>query len=199
MTLKSFRVNFIACVLIVFFMAGCAPTANTVVKLSRDRYNPNINFEEYKTYSGKTILFSSIIDKSGTSNLAYYNPEKTVGYQLYYTSSAFVNQPVISFFWYALQKGFESAGIDIETSGPVYDAELTIIFKSLTDKEIQFDALGTKMGRLLYKKHCVVRTPDVTTTDTTVLEKRAYGMIDSMVKAILDDPDFKKIFSRGVI
>lgn len=195
MTSKGFKVNFIACVLIVLFMAGCAPTANTVVTLSRDRYSPNINVEEYKTYIGKTILFSSIIDKSGTSNLAYYNPDKTVGYQLYYTSSAFVNQPVISFFWYALQKGFEHAGLKVETSGPVYDAELTIIFTSLTDKEIQFDVIGTKMGALLYKKHCVVRTPDVKTTDTTILEKRAYGMIDSMIKTILDDSDFKKIFS----
>ena len=195
MRLKRFKVYFAAYVLIIIFIVGCAPMANTVVELNRERYSPNINLENYKFYSGKTILFSSIIDKSGTPNLAYYNPDKTVGYWFFYTSSSSMNQPVISFFWYALQKGFEKAGLNIVTAGPVYDAELTIIFTSLTDKEIQFDTLGTKMGTLLYKKHCIVSTPDVQTTDTTVLEKRAYDMIDSMVKTILDDPNFKKMFS----
>ena len=106
-----------------------------------------------------------------------------------------MSQPVVSFFWYALKKGFDHAGIIIEESSPIYDAELIMTFRSVTDREIIFDVLFTQMGRKLYTKTYSVKSPNVPTEDVSVLEQNAYGMIDSMVKTILDDPDFKKIFS----
>jgi hypothetical protein len=38
-----------------------------------------------------------------------------------------------------------------------------------------------------------VKAPDARTDDLAILEKRAYGMIDAMVKIIADDPDFKRM------
>lgn len=197
MTLKSFRVNFIAIVLIVFFIVGCGPVVTTTVTLNRDKYSSTLNPKDYEAVQGKRILFHSIKDKStNTSNLSYYNPEKTIGYSLYYKSpERSMAQPVVSFFWYALKKGFDHAGIIIEESSPIYDAELTMTFRSVTDREINFDVIFTRMGKLIYEKNYSVKSPDVKTEDVSVLEQRAYGMIDSMVKAILDDPDFKKMFS----
>jgi len=127
--------------------------------------------------------------------LAYYSPDRAVGYQLFYTSSSTINQPVVSFFWYALQKGFERAGIVITPGDPIYDAEMTIILRSVSDREIDFDVLCTKMGKRLYKHTYSVKSHGAPTNDVAVLEKRAYEMIDAMVKTILDDPDFKKILS----
>lgn len=191
----SFRGYLIAYMLMTLLITACAPVTNTVVTLSRDRYTPKLNLDDYKIYNDKTILLSSIEDKSGTPNMWYYNPDKTVGYQLFYASSSSINQPVVSFFWYALQKGFEHTRINIVTTGPVYNIELSITFTSLSDKEVQFDVVASKRGRLLYNRHHIVRTQDMQTTDTTVLENRAYEMIDAMVKAILDDPEFRKIFA----
>lgn len=198
MTSKTFKVYFLAYVLIIIFMVGCGPTANTIVQLGRDKYVSQINPEDYKTVRGKRVLFSSIIDKStNTENLGYYNPERTVGYQLYYTlPDRGMAQPVVSFFWYALKKGFDHAGIIIEESSPIYDAQLTMIFRSLTDREINFDVIFTRMGSLFYEKNYTVMNPDVQTTDKSILELRAYSMIDSMVKTILDDPDFEKMFLK---
>lgn len=198
MASRKFVVNFIACALIVLFMIGCGPVVNTTVMLSRDKYVSQLNPEDYKFFAGKRILFNSIIDKStNTSNLYYYNPEQTLGYSLYYKNPGqTMAQPVVSFFWYALQKGFDHAGIIIEESSPIYDAELTMTFLSVTDREIIFDVLFTKMGRIICQKNYSVKSPDVKTEDVSVLEQRAYGMIDSMVKAILDDPDFKKISKK---
>lgn len=198
MTSKGFKVYCIANVLIIIFMIGCAPTANTIVQLGREKYVSQINPEDYKMVRGKKILFSSIMDKStNTVNLGYFNPERTVGYQLFYgLPDIGMPQPVVSFFWYALKKGFDHAGIIIEESSPIYDAELTMTFRSVTDREINFDVVFTRMGGLFYQKNYSVKTPDVRTTDKTVLERRAYGMIDSMVKTILDDPDFNKMFLK---
>lgn len=105
-------------------------------------------------------------------------------------------QPVVSFFWYALKKGFEHAGIIIEDSSTVYDAQLTMIFRSVTDREINFDVIFSRMGQLIYEKNYSVKTPDGQITDKSILEQRAYSMIDSMVKIILDDPDFNKMFLK---
>ena len=105
-------------------------------------------------------------------------------------------QPVVSFFWYALQKGFDHVGIIIEESAPFVDIELTMILRSVTDREINFDVFFTRMGRLIYEKNYLVKTPYVQTTNNFVLEQRAYGMIDSMIKTILEDPNFKKMFLK---
>jgi hypothetical protein len=100
----------------------------------------------------------------------------------------------VSYFWYALQKGFECAGVKIEEGGPVYDAELTLTIKSLTDEEITFQALLTKMGQLVCNKDFVIRMPKVETNEQSVLEQRAYRMLDSIVTTILSDPDIQKAF-----
>jgi hypothetical protein len=201
MKLKWFKIYFIAYAIIITFIVGCGPIANQIVMLSRDNYVSKINPDDYKVFQGKRILFHSIIDKStNTSNLAYYNPERTVGYGLYYKSPGDGwAQPVVSFFWYALKKGFDHAGIIMEESSPIYDAELTITFRSVTDREINFDVIFTKTGKLYYQKNYSVKSPDVQTINNAVLEERAYGMLDSMVKAILDDPDFKNMFFKTVV
>lgn len=198
MTLKGFRFYSTAFVLIIIFMVGCASTSSSIVQLSREKYVSQVNPKDYRMYRGKRIVFSSIIDKStNTSNLAYYNPDKTIGYQLYYTlPQQGMPQPVVSFFWYALQKGFDHAGIIIEESAPFVDIELTMVFRSVTDREINFDVIFTRASKLIYEKNYLVKTPSVQTTKNSVLEQRAYGMIDSMIKTILDDPNFKKMFLK---
>jgi len=194
---QKIKINLIASFLIALFLVGCGPMVNTTVILNRDKYTPKLNPNDYKALSGKRILFHSIVDKStNTTNLSYYNPEKTLGYSLYYKNPGnSMAQPVVSFFWYALQKGFERAGIVITPGDPIYDAEMTMTFRSVTDREVVYDVVFTKMGKLLYEKTYTVKTPSISTDDVTALENRAYDMIDAMVKTILDDPDFKKVVS----
>jgi hypothetical protein len=36
--------------------------------------------------------------------------------------------------------------------------------------------------------------PEAQSKDHAVLEQRAYGMLDSIVRTILNDPDFQKVF-----
>ena len=195
---KWFKVYFTVYFLIIIVMVGCVPYANTFVQLGREKYVSQVNPEDYKMVRGKRILFNSMEDKStNTHNLGYFNPERTVAYHLYYgLPDQGMPQPVVSFFWYALKKGFEHAGIIIEESSAIYDAELTIIFRSITDREINFNVIFSRVGVLFYQKNYSVITPEVQTTDKSVLEQHAYSMIDNMVKVILDDPDFNKMFLK---
>jgi hypothetical protein len=174
-------------------ICGCGPYATNIVDLNRDKFVCKINPAQFNNFQGKRFLLSTIIDESkNTTNLGYYNPDKTIGYRLSYSESS-VQQPVVSYFWYALKKGFECAGIRIFSYG-LYDAELSFIFKSLTDEEIKFTMIVTKIGKLIYQHDYVIKMPEAQSKDHAVLEQRAYGMLDSIVRTILDDPDFQKAF-----
>jgi hypothetical protein len=180
--------------MVIPFVAGCATpiTVSTMVELNRERYACKIDPAKFLEYRGKRILLSTIVDESkNTSNLHYYNPEQTVSYDLFYSSKS-MQQPIVSYYWYALQKTFECTGIKIEEMGLYHDAELSLVIKSLTDEEIQFDADLIKKRRIFYSKRYVVRTPRVETKQVDILEQRAYGMLDSIVVTILEDHDFYK-------
>jgi hypothetical protein len=178
--------------LIILVSAGCAPFTSTIVQLEQNKYLSGLKPEGYGELRGKKILLHGITDESkNTSNFSYYNPERTVGYQL--LSENQMPQPLVSFFWYALEKGFEKAGVIIEDTAPDYDAELFITFRSLTDKEINFLIELRKRPNMIYAKSYVVKTSDGNIPDQNFLQKRAYSMIDSIVTAILDDPEVRKI------
>jgi hypothetical protein len=179
----------------VLVMTGCGPYTSTVVQLNREKYLCRNDPNQFSPYQGKRILLSTITDESkNTSNLAYYNPERTVGYQLFYSSQHQMPQPVVSYFWYALQKGFECGGVRIEEHGRIYDAELSLALKSLTDEEIRFQASLTRKTALVLEKEYVVTMPKVQAIETKVLEDRAYRMLDAIVARILNDQDFQKAF-----
>jgi hypothetical protein len=186
----SRKTIFILSLLVIFLMLiGCS-THGKVVYLCK------IDPAPYSKLSGKQILLSTIKDNSkNTTNFYYYNPKQTIGYELYYSPHGMM-QPVVSYFWYSLKKAFECAGVRIEESGPVYNAELSLTFNSLTDEEIKFTAVLTKIGKLLYTRDHVVTTPKVQTDENSILEQRAYGMLDLIVASILNDPDFQKAFNN---
>jgi hypothetical protein len=176
-------------------MSGCAPYARTVVPLNRDSYVCRNDPGQFGMFQGRRILLTTIRDESkNTSNLAYYSPEGTVGYQLFYSSEHSIQQPVVSYFWYALKKGFECVGVRIEEHGPIYDAELSLTFLSLTDEEVQFRALLLRQGTLSLQKEYAVAMPKLPAPDKALLEDRAYRMLDAIVATILSDPDFQKAF-----
>ena len=181
-------------------LMGCGPASSVVkvVELNRDRYECKIDPSQFKQYHGKNFLLASIEDESdNTENLYYYNPQKTIGYRLYYSSSS-VRQPVVSYYWYALQKGFECAGLKVEEY--IHDdQEVALTFNSLTDEEILFDLALMKNGRQSYATSYTIKMPAVDANNADVLEQRAYGMLDMIVTTILKDPHFETAFLKRYI
>lgn len=184
---------------IMILIAACGPSTSQVVVLNRDDYASQIDPARYPQYKGKIIMLNSIVENSkNTSNFAYYNPEKTFGHSLFYsTPGRNLPQPLASYLWYVLQKGFGSAGIKIVADETSFDAEMTITINSITDEEVKFDVLTIGNNSLKTQKSYVTTMPKAPSLESPVLEKRAYKMHDKMIEAILDDPDMQKVIAPG--
>ena len=144
----------------------------------------------------RPALFDSIDVSEGSNitNFYYLSADKTVGYTLYYTLDK-MQQPVVSFFWYALQKAFEDIGIVVKEEAPLKNIpQLNLKILTLTDQEAKFRVKLFRNGALLLEKEIVAVQKYPPTKDIPELEKRQYVFIDSMAGAILSDPDFKREF-----
>lgn len=172
------------------------------VSVSRDKYMPLLQSTMFPEYKGQIIIFDSIeIDAPEVTNFYYLNEDKTVGYTLFYTSNG-IQQPVVSFFWYALQKAFETIGIQVKESGLVKNAvRLNLKIMSLTDQKAIFKVSLLRNGYLIMQKDITVIKKFPPTKDISELSKRAYEYIDYIAASILSDPDFKREFfsERGRI
>lgn len=190
---KNKRTSFIICLFVISAtLWGCVPlTVDNLVDINRERYVSKLDPLKFEQYHGKRILLSTIEDETENENFYYYNPQRTIAYKLNYSDSS-MQQPIASYYWYALKKAFQSAGIKVVEHSPYYDAELTLTLNSLTDEEIQFEIDLIKNDKLAYNKYHIVRIPNVEASSDEILEKRAYAMLDSIVTVILNDPNFQK-------
>jgi len=69
-----------------------------------------------------------------------------------------------------------------------------LTFFSLTDREFKFTVVLRKKEFLLFKKQYTVEMEESTTMDKTILEKKAYQLIDLTLQTILRDEEFQKAF-----
>lgn len=188
-------------VVFLLFISACGPYMSQTVVLNRENYISQINSAKYGQYKDKIILLNSIIDNSkNTTNFNYYNTEKTIDYDLFYSNpkSSF-QQPVVSYMWYVFQKGFETAGLKIITEGSLFDVALTLTFNSITDEEVKFDLLMLGKNINIIQKSFVVTIPKTSSKDPIALEKRAYTMSDKIIETILCDSDFQKALSAKLV
>lgn len=181
----------IICLLLIII--GCGPIVSNTVILNRDRYVSQINPLTYDQFKGKTILLNSIADNSkNTTNLTYFNPERTFSHEMFYSKDSSWPQPLVSYLWYALQKGFESVGIRVLAEGSIYDAALSMTINSMTDEEVKFDVLMIRTKMIQFQKSYVVTMPKAPSGESEILEQRSYRMLDKMIEAMLGDPGFQE-------
>ncbi|MEW6670187.1 MAG: hypothetical protein AB1427_00705 [Thermodesulfobacteriota bacterium] len=190
---------FIILILSLFIISGCAgtlPNTDINVRVSRHLYSPNLTPSKYAEYNGKIMIFDSVdvSEHPDITNFYYHNKDKTIGYTLFYSPGS-MQQPVSSFFWYALQKTFESIGITIKEAGPLKNIpQFHLNILSLTDQEAKLQISLSRNGLLLIQKEIIIFQKLPLTKDLDELEKRQYSYLDLMVETILNDPDFKRDF-----
>lgn len=185
-------------ILITFLLLSCVyppPEGVLNVPVSRDKYTPLLKSSSFPEYNGQTIIFDSIeIEAPDVNNFFYLNEEKTIGYTLFYTSNG-IQQPVVSFFWYALQKSFESIGIIVKDSGLIKNAaRLNLKIMALTDQKAVLKVTLLRNGYLIMQKDITVFKKFTPTKDVPELTKYTFEFIDLMAGTILSDPDFKREF-----
>jgi len=170
-----------------FIVFACSFTPNNAmnVKVSRDRYTPLIEPSKHAEYKGQWMIFDSIevSENPNITNFYYLSEDKTIGYTLFYSPGS-MQQPVASFFWYALQKTFENIGMVIKETGPLKNVpELNLKILSLTDQEAKFQVSLLRNGFLLMQKEISVIQKLPPTKDVTELEKRQYAYSEGWRKA----------------
>lgn len=195
----------VALFITLLWVYGCsfAPPTLTNVEISRERYVPILDPIAVSDYNGQIVIFQSIkaTKDSNYSNFYYLSEAKSIGYTLYYSSTS-MQQPVSSFFWYAFEKAFDIIGITIADTYPLKNVpEIILRILTLSDEEANLQVTLQRNGILLLQKDIHIQQKASPTLEVSALEKRQYAFIDTMVVAILSDPDFKKEFfsDKGVI
>ena len=187
---------------LILLLSSCQTPAG---HLSSDmnQYRVNLYLHDYTPklggikpeFKNKVMCLSNIRnDARNTTNFSYYSKDIRVQYIL----SNKVNTPmqlVPSFFWYAYQKAFESAGIETQARCSKENIpELWIIFQSFNDEELQFKITLLENLVTIYEKNLTVTLPPVVERDPIALQSRAYDMIDLTITAILNDSGFQAAF-----
>jgi|LSQX01.1.fsa_nt_gb hypothetical protein len=181
-------------VLFVFMLLwGCSmPHAVRMVELDLDRLACNIDPSPYARYHNKKVLLLPVSDRSGdTTDLFYYSEDKTVGYRFHHHASP-DPQPLASYLWCGLQKVFACAGIEVVGTGTNHDADLALVLHSLTDGEVRFAVDLTRENKYTYSREYMVKMMDAQDGRPDLLEQRAYKMLELMVTAMLQDPEFEQ-------
>ncbi len=186
----------IVCLLaLVMFVFSCEGTMSTPIKVSRHAYTPRLDQAKFAEYRGQTIIFDSIDSQAtNVTNFYYFSPDREYAYHLFYSPSH-MQQPLASFFWYALEKTFTSVGLVVKDIGPVNNApQIHVKIVSLSDQEGNFVVSISRNGYLILQKPIVFTKKLPPTKDVAELERRQYDFLDLMGETILSDPDFKREF-----
>lgn len=181
---------------LILFGCSMAPNNALVVEISRKRYSPRIDQSKHSEYAGQTMIFDSVevSEDPNITNFYYLSPDKTIGYTLFYSERS-MQQPVASFFWYTMEKTFQSLGMTITAETILKNVpQLHLKILTLTDQDAKFHVSLSRNGLLLMQKEISVSQELPPTKDSQELERRQYTYLDLMVDTILSDPDFKRAF-----
>lgn len=175
---------------ITLFAGGCRRAikgGSATVEIKQDNYLPELG-RTFPAYRGKTIYLANVDNQANNTTMwYYYNTQGSITYESW--------PSITSYFWYCIDKAFERAGLKVYNMDQSSNAsEVDITLESITDQQFQYMVSVHGKGAP-FQKHFTITMEPVTTTDAGVLEKRAYGMIDKMVKAILEDEGFERAVS----
>jgi len=195
---------FIVLPLIVLFTACQITTSahsdpkNYRVQLYLYDYSPKFDAGSYRHLQGKNMCMSSIRnDAQNTTQFSYFSRDLKVQYELSNRPNTHI-MFAQSYFWYAYEKAFAHAGIEISHRCAREDTpELWIVFQSFDDEDLLLKMNILKNRETIYEKEIRVQMPLPVTRDSASLRLRAYDMIDLTVTKILDDSAFQQILLKS--
>ncbi len=177
-------------IVIALFAGGCRHAirgGSEKVEIKQENYFPELG-RTPSLYHKKSIYLANIDNQANnTTTWYYYNPEGTITYESW--------PSLTSYFWYSIQKALERAGLKVYSMDQATTApEVDITLESITDQQFQYMISVHGKGAPFQKRFTITMEP-AATTDARLLEKRAYRMIDKMVKTMLEDRGFERAVS----
>jgi len=175
---------FISILVISGFLTGCA---ETIVSVHRHLYKPVLPSSVVSFYKGKHIdlnSFENLDDK--TRKWTYYSPDGKVAYKAAVPLEYYVMDCFRDAFWLA--------GMSVLKDSPDPNIpDMVLIIDRWTDTEFRFTISILKNNALKFRNQYQVTMPASNTTDTALLEKNAYEMMNKAVLAVLNDPTFQEL------
>ena len=198
----SGRFYFISGILFLaaFTLGGCQTLS---VYLYSDNYIPRIS-PDLGIYNNKSIVLKDVVNKTANSSRRYFSaPDNSVYYYVpkHYLGPYGSAPDMAIFFKKVILKAFDELGIIVpdgeqaNTKTPAL--EFTLL--TITDEKFHFQCTLYYSNRPVFKKNYIVTEPrpgEDGRISVTVMEKRAYKMIDRLVQSVLNDLEFKKAYSR---
>ncbi|HPD57194.1 MAG TPA: hypothetical protein P5294_08650 [Smithellaceae bacterium] len=201
--------TFAKCLLIssfnILLFAACQTTTavhsdpqSYLVPLYLYDYAPKFDADSYRHLKGKGMCMSGIRnDAQNTTNFSFYSKDLKVRYELSNKPNTHI-MFVQSYFWYAYEKAFRHAGIEVShRCASENTPELWIIFQELDDDDLRLKMNILKNRESVYEKEILVRMPPAVTRDPVSLRLRAYDMIDLTVAQMLADPVFQQFLLQN--
>lgn len=163
------------------------------MKVGLQNYNPAFS-SEYDVYKGKRVFLMNFNNQAKETGIReFYSPDMKFRYSS--------NDLVSNYFWYSFREAFTKLGMTVsDEDKPDYSATgMWVSLLSISD--VKFHVLLTVQERekAILKKEYSIQEPPPGEKDRTpaVLEQRVYKMTNRLIGAILDDPEFRKLFTKS--
>lgn len=169
------------------WIVGCGGMA----KVTLTNYEPMFT-DDHSSFKGKSIYLMNFENQANDTTLWYYFSKNR---EVSYGDKDLIH----NYFWYAFRDALVALGMEVtNVDNPDLKAPamwLTLI--SITDEQFEVKVTVRRSGKPDFEKVYAVKEPPLPSDDRTPpnLEKRAYEMTNRLFETILDDPEFKKIFS----
>ena len=175
------------CVFMGITIIGCGGMAGVSLK----DYEP-VFTRDHSVYKGKSVYLMNFENQAEDTTIwCYFSTDRKFSYGI----DTFIH----NYFWYGLRDALVGLGMivtNVDNRDPKAPA-MWLTLMSITDEHFQVRLTVRPIEDVVFVKRYEVKEPPLPSDDRTPanLEKRAYEMTNRLFETILDDPDFKKIFS----
>jgi hypothetical protein len=158
--------------------------------VQQERYIPNLPVE-LQSYRDRPIYLGDFVNQAAnTGTWYYYSPDQVATYE--------TAPELESYMRLCFAKAMGSLGMVVLLDPPVTQDPtlpmLTATIISWDDYAIHFQVTLTKYMQAIFQQEYRIEVQRIETADITVLEDRAYRIMDMVVAGMLADPGFQGAF-----
>jgi len=168
---------------------GCR-RGGAYIWVQQQRYIPNLP-AELQAYRDRPIYLGDFVNEAAnTGTWYYYSPDQMVTYE--------TAPEVESYMRLCFAKAMSTLGMVVLIDPPVTQDPtlpmLTATIISWDDYAIHFQVVLTRYMQAVFQQEYRIEVQRIETVDPTILEDRAYRIMDMVVAGMLADPGFQSAF-----
>lgn len=195
------RILFILIIPISMVLFSC----RAEIPVYQNRYNPMVDPAKYRQLSGKNLCLATISNEDNATTIwSIYSPDRKIRYSFYKDDLTPNNWTVVqSFAWYAAEKYFTRAGLNVWGDCPIPPEypEIEIMLRRFSDRELLAKVIVHSKDAPKYQTYVSLsfdpqpadHSPSQQAGD---YEKRIYEILDKFFQAIMDDPGIRRAAFR---